>query len=348
MSEILPPERGRERQASARAQVRVPGPRPGHEARGPLPPAAPLPAGLVETLVATAGRAPSLHNTQPWRFRTGSDGLELIADPNRVLPALDPTGREMLVSCGAALFGLRLAVRQAGYLPVVGLLPDPDQPSVLARVQLGAPAPMTNNERRLLAALPHRHTHRGAFEPGPVTASLLAGLRRDAAAEGATLCYVEQPDHYQQLAALVAAADRRQEADPAVRGETRGWTRPGGDAARDGVPAHAIPAPRYQQPGRLAQRDFDLGRDLGRDLGGTSGATSGCSAPAARLRPQPPSWSPPRTSRPTGCAPDRRCTGCCCTPPAAGCSPACTASRWRCHRCGPRSAPGWPSPALRR
>jgi nitroreductase len=287
MAEIDPPDRGRERQAGAHEHVPVPGPRPGHEARGPLP-AAPLPAGLVETLVATAARAPSLHNTQPWRFRTGSHGLELIADPNRVLPALDPAGREMLVSCGAALFGLRLAVRQAGYLPVVGLLPDPDQPMVLARVQLGAAAPMTRNERRLLAAVPHRHTHRGAFEPGPVAASLLAGLQRDATAEGATLCYVEQPDHYQQLAALVAEADRQQEADPAVRGETGGWTRPRGEAARDGVPAHAIPAPRYQQPGRLAQRDFDLGHDLG--LLDSGGETPSATAVLVTAADEPADW----------------------------------------------------------
>ena len=153
----------------------------------------PFPADLVESLVAMAARAPSLHNTQPWRFRTGSHGLELTADPDRFLPGLDPAGREMLLSCGAALFGLRLAIRQAGYLPVVSLLPDPAQPALLARVQLGTVAPATRSERQMLAALPHRHTHRGPFDPGPVAADLLAGLRRAAAAEGATLCYVEQP-----------------------------------------------------------------------------------------------------------------------------------------------------------
>ena len=175
--------------------------RSGHFPRpGRFPPAAALPAELVEFLVATAARAPSLHNTQPWRFRAGSHGLELIADPDRVLRVLDPGGREMLVSCGAALFGLRLAVRQAGYLPVIRLLPDPAQPALLARVQLGAVAPATKSERQLLAAVPHRHTHRGPFDPGPVAAGLLAGLQRDAAAEGATLCYVDQPGHYRQLA----------------------------------------------------------------------------------------------------------------------------------------------------
>ncbi len=276
MTEINPPDRGRERQASPRVRISVPSPRPAQEAPGPRHPAAPLPADLVESLVAMAARAPSLHNSQPWRFRTGSHGLELAADPDRSLPGVDPAGREMLLSCGAALFGLRLAVRQAGYLPVVSLLPDPAQPALLARVQLGAVAPATRSERQMLAAVPHRHTHRGPFEPGRVAAGLLAGLRRAAAAEGATLCYIDQPDHYQQLATLVAAADRQQQADPAALSETRSWTRPGGAAARDGVPAHSFPAPRNPQACRLAQRDFDLGRDFGRldSSGGPPSATA--------------------------------------------------------------------------
>ncbi len=214
-------------------------------------------------MVATAARAPSLHNTQPWRFRAGAYGVELIADPSRNLPCIDAAGRELLVSCGAALFGLRLAVREAGYLPLVCLLPDSAEPTLLARVQVGGPAPMTSSELHLLRAVPHRHTHRGAFDPEPVAAALLAGLQKDAAEEGATLCYVDQPDHYQQLAAMVAAAAQQQEADAAALAEMRSWTRPSGDTARDGVPARAFPAPGRPQAGRLAQRDFDLGRGFG-------------------------------------------------------------------------------------
>ena len=74
-------------------------------------------AGHARFLVTAAARAPSVHNTQPWRFRVGPDAVELWTDPRRKLRA-DPSGREMLISCGAALFGLRLAVRSLGYVPV--------------------------------------------------------------------------------------------------------------------------------------------------------------------------------------------------------------------------------------
>jgi hypothetical protein len=235
------------------------------EASGP---AVPIPAGQIDYLLATAARAPSVHNTQPWRFRAGEYAIELYADQSRKL-RVDPVGREMLISCGAALFGLRLAVRSLGHVPVVELLPDRARLRLLARVRFGAAEPMTGRERQLLAALPHRHTHRGPFAPGPLPAGLAAGLQHDALAEGATLVLVDRPLAYQQLAGILSAAGRRQDLDPLAREEVRRWSRGAADPARDGIAAHAFPAAAGRQPGRLPQRDFDLGRGLGLiDAGG--------------------------------------------------------------------------------
>ncbi len=216
----------------------------------------------VTAMLATAGRAPSVHNTQPWRFAVGTHAIDLYADPARKLRQ-DRHGREMLISCGAALFGLRLAVRELGYLPAVSLFPEPSRPGLLARVTLGPEAPPTALERRMLAALPHRHTHRGAFDPGEVPASLLARLQHDALTEGATLALIDRPGKYAKLAALVAEATRMQAVNPAAREEILRWSRPPGSPARDGVPAGAFATARAAAPGRLAQRDFDQGRHLG-------------------------------------------------------------------------------------
>ena len=219
-------------------------------------------ADRAEYLIATAARAPSVHNTQPWRFRVGPSAIELYCDPRRKL-RVDPAGREMLVSCGAALFGLRLAIRSLGYRPVVEILPDPNRLRLLARVTAGEAEPMTVMEREMLKAVPHRHTHRGAFAPGPLPAGLVAGLQHDARAEGATLTLVEPGPAYAQLAAIVSASGRRLDLDPRARAEVRRWSRTMGSTARDGVPAHAFPAMVGRQAGRLRQRDFDQARGLG-------------------------------------------------------------------------------------
>lgn len=224
-----------------------------------------IPAHQVGYLITTAARAPSVHNTQPWRFKVSEDAIELYADPRRKL-RVDPVGREMFISCGAALFGLRLAARSLGYQPVVELLPDPARLRLLARVRLTAGGPLTDTERRMLEAVPHRHTHRGPFADEPLPKALLAALQHDALAEGAALVLVEPAITYRQLADIVSAASRRQDLDPVARAEVRRWSRAMGSTARDGVPAQAFPAtavPTDTQRGRLRQRDFDLGRALG-------------------------------------------------------------------------------------
>jgi hypothetical protein len=225
---------------------------------------APIPMDRLGYLVAMAARAPSLHNTQPWRFDIDGTAIELRADRGRWLPRTDPAGRELLVSCGAALFGLRLAVRGIGYLPAVELLPSRAQPDLLARVRLGAAVAATPTHRVLLAALSHRYTRRGPFTPGPLPPGLLPKLQHDAVAERAALVRVSRPGPLQQIAELAAVADHRQRQQPGLRAEVAGWTRPAGSAARDGVPAQAYPARPVRQPGSLAPRDFDLGRGWGR------------------------------------------------------------------------------------
>jgi hypothetical protein len=223
--------------------------------------AAPILVRQARYLVGVAGRAPSLHNTQPWRFTVSGDEIELYADTSRQLTA-DPDGREMVISCGAALYGLRLAVRSLGYLPEVELVPGPAG-RALARVGLGQPMPMTSDERKMLAAVPHRHTHRGPFEPGLLPAGLFARLRDDARAEGTTLTEIDPGPIHDELMALVAASGHDQDRDPRLRAATWWWSRDVTSTARDGVPAHAFPAVPAHKPGQLPQRDFDLGRGLG-------------------------------------------------------------------------------------
>jgi hypothetical protein len=120
----------------------------------------------------------------------------------------------------------------------------------------------------MLEAAPHRHTHRGPFEPAPLPAGLLTSLQQDATTEGATLAVIDLDHVGGKLAAILTTASHDHELDPVSRAEILRWTRDASSPARDGVPAHAFPAqpdrsPGCHSPGWLPQRDFDLGRGLG-------------------------------------------------------------------------------------
>jgi len=249
--------------------------------------AVPIPADQVGYLLSTAARAPSVHNTQPWRFRVNACDIELLADPRRKL-GVDPIGREMLVSCGAALFGLRLAIRSLGYQPVIRLLPDIKQLRLLARIAMVAGTPMTARESDLLNAIPHRHTHRGPFSPRPLPPGLLVGLQHDAVAEGATLALVQSAAGYERLASLLSATGPRQDHDPVARADITRWSRAAESGARDGIPAQAFPAQLVSEPGRLRQRDFDLGRGIGFDA--TPGARPAATAILLTLADRRADW----------------------------------------------------------
>jgi nitroreductase len=193
----------------------------------------------VATVISVAARAPSLHNTQPWKFRPQHDCIDLLADLDRKLTAVDPAGRELMISCGAAVFGLRLGLRKLGRLPAVALQPDPAQPLLLARIWPAGHAARTPAEADLIAAVPHRHTHRGAFSPGQVPARLLESLATDAAAEGCELVLITDPQIVGRLGRLVRRAGAQQRANAEMSAELARWVRPAGSLARDGVPATA-------------------------------------------------------------------------------------------------------------
>jgi hypothetical protein len=224
-------------------------------------------------LIAAAARAPSIHNTQPWRFRLSGNVVELHADLARQLHAVDPDGREMLVSCGGALFGLRLGLRRLGYVPEVSVLPDAARPSLVGRVWPVGTAPLTSHEAEMIAALPHRHTHRGPFAPGDVSRRLVAGLRMDAVAERADLVVIRQADQLSALIDLVTAAAAEQAGSQGIVAERDAWVRPAGIAVADGISARARVGPQADGDDlcasatdtdaagllrRLPQRDFGL------------------------------------------------------------------------------------------
>ena len=210
------------------------------------------PRQLVDELVGAAVAAPSLHNTQPWRFRIRNGGsvIGLSVDPARMLPAADRNGRAAHIACGAALFNLRLAAAVAGLRPDIWLLPDPGQPLLVAEVRLAAThqaaAPW---ERDLHAAIARRQTNREPYSTRPVAPESRADLAGAASAEAAILHFLDR-DEALRVRRLAADAELSLLADPAYRAEVTRWT--GGAREGDGIPDSALgpTSPEGGQPVR--------------------------------------------------------------------------------------------------
>lgn len=221
-------------------------------------------ARLLRAVAADAVRAPSMHNSQPWRFRLRDGGIEIAVDPTRRLPATDPTGWAARIACGAALFNLRLALAVAGTPASVRLRPYPADPDVVARLVPGPSRRPTPVELDLYAAIPRRFSNRQPLRPDPIPADVRWRLVEAARAEQCWLELVIGTTAVNAFAELAHSADRVLERDPAYRTERVGWTRVG--PAPDGVPASAAGPCRAPQD-LLPQRDFgNRPRPPGRDF----------------------------------------------------------------------------------
>lgn len=183
--------------------------------------------------------APSGHNTQPWWFEIDGGTVAIHADRTRALPVVDPGDRELVMSCGAALFHLRVAMRHFGLEPVVHLFPDPDDQDLLARVEIGASYEPTMEDNRLFMAIKKRHTNRRAFEDRPVPARELERITTAARTEGAQLHVFTEPEGKHALADLIAEGDRIQGRDGRFRRELAMWVHPNRSRSRDGIPGYA-------------------------------------------------------------------------------------------------------------
>ena len=227
----------------------------------------PLTAEEMATyVVAAAVWAPSVHNTQPWWFSAAGQEISLHADAGRQLTVADPRGREMMISCGAALFTARLALRSLGYIPETSVLPDPGRPFLVARVSWQQRAAETEYERRLFSQVPRRRTHRGGFDPLPLSPDLLAVLQAGAERDRAMLRIIAEEGSRAVLAAVVETGERALRLDSAYVRELARWAPPPGSARRDGVPHTAYPARAERILPHFPGRDFAHGRGWGLSL----------------------------------------------------------------------------------
>jgi nitroreductase len=198
--------------------------------------------------------APSVHNSQPWRFRLGPHHVDVFVDPNRRLAAIDPMGREAMISVGAAVLNLRVAILAAGRIPLTQLLPRLDEPDFVARITLGAPHQPDATVLALASAIGMRRTNRRPFRDIDVRDEVLDQLTTAARVEAATLT-VADPVGREVIFDVVRSAQDAQANDPRYVDELGNWT------ALDPMFGEGVPAQSFgptHEWGDVPIRDFGL------------------------------------------------------------------------------------------
>ncbi len=196
--------------------------------------------------------APSIFNTQPWRWQLAGEDLRLWADRERQLAVADPQGRLLTISCGAALHHARVTLAAEGHQTQVTRLPDPADPDLLAVLGSAGPLAATTEDARLFVAIARRRTDRRVFHGEPVPAPISAAMVAAAEAQGAHLHLVRR-EQVAQLAFAAVHAGALELTDPDYRRELIRWThRP--TWSGDGVP---VGTAVEMSPRAVPVRDFE-------------------------------------------------------------------------------------------
>jgi hypothetical protein len=221
------------------------GPRAGH-------------AQLLRDAAEEAGRAPSILNTQPWRLRIHDDLLELLADRSRQVTSIDPEGRLLTLSCGAALHHARVFLAAAGHKAAVTRHPDPDRPDLLAQIGVAGRHEVGWEDTYLHRSIRARRSDRRPFPAiAPVPADTKAALHRAAEAEQAWLHQVV-PEQIVYLRAAAELAQRAETEDDTYLRELRAWVQRR-RAAGEGIPPDTFVA-AVERP--IPLRDFSLDGEI--------------------------------------------------------------------------------------
>jgi nitroreductase len=234
-------------------------------------------------VVAAATRAPSIHNTQPWRFVATPDRLHVFLDRERALPVLDPTRRQQVISCGSAVEFAVVALSTAGYDGDVDLLTDDSDPDHLATIEVTGTREPSDEDRALAQAIERRHTVRSAFTPRSVPTDLVDHLQQEAGRYDTWVKPITRSEEEVATVFLIARAEEMEQGDPAYLAELERWLRtdPG---AEDGVPVDAVPsADPHARPSNWLIRDFVVAQREQRTF----------------LQPGDPDAPPPEVERPT-------------------------------------------------
>ncbi|WP_198163424.1 Acg family FMN-binding oxidoreductase [Rhodococcus sp. WMMA185] len=214
---------------------------------------------VVRIAVDLACRAPSVHNSQPWRWRYADGQLDLYVDGSRVLTSADPTGRQLVISCGAALNHLQTALTALRWSTDIQRVPEGPRSGHLASIRFRHDARPQSHDFDLLAAIRHRHSDRRPFGPVSPKTPLPASLT-DVVHHWQVHLTVLGQDTRPTLAQATEMTANVRKYDSAYQAEIHWWT--GHSVSQIGVPPDALAAAESRAGVDIGRR-FPGGRDGG-------------------------------------------------------------------------------------
>ena len=214
-------------------------------------------ADVITGAMELAVRAPSLHNSQPWRWVADGGVLELFADPTRIGRSTDSTGREVLISCGAVLDHFCVAMAAAGWEALIDRFPNPNNHDHLATVEFRRMEFVTDAHRARAEAIRHRQTDRLPFAAPPQWHSFEPVLRQTVDASIADLDVIPDDSRPQLADASRLTAEMRRY-DSSYHAELQWWT--AHSDSSQGIPPGSLLSESEAQRVDVA-RDFPTGRD---------------------------------------------------------------------------------------
>ncbi len=188
---------------------------------------------VLADLVQLACRAPSVHNSQPWRLTARDGALRLFVEPQRVPHATDQSGREALISCGALLDHIRVVAAAAGWQADIARFPNPNELDHLATVSFRQREFVTDAERARADAIARRRTDRLPFAEPPAWAEFEPVLRSTVDPDKASL-HILGDQARPRLAEATRLTEALRRYDRSYHAELHWWTAP--FEAADGVP----------------------------------------------------------------------------------------------------------------
>lgn len=194
-------------------------------------------AGLIKRAVTLASRAPSLHNSQPWLWVADGPELQLFLDHSRIVRHTDSSGREALISCGAMLDHLRLAMAAAGWQSFVDRFPNPNAPGHLASVDFRRAEHVTEANRRRANAILVRRTDRLPFL-APTDWEVFEVASRELLDDTAVALHVVPDELRGDLAEASRLTEATRRYDSEYQSELDWWTAP--FELDEGIPRSAL------------------------------------------------------------------------------------------------------------